>query len=284
LDQLKKGLSLSKQAKVIAKVFMFFGLTMGTHVFVYTKSACIIIHGTWAKDCAWYLPEGNFYEPVKSTIQELRLVDEMVSFRWSGLLGDLAHQEAAENLAKTILNYESVILIAHSHGATVGIIASMMLGSKNSERKFSGKIKKFYALGVPVDSTRIVYPDMSVIDKFYNFFSFGDLVQRVHGLYDRCFATHARITNIAVLLHGLHPSHSDLHDREVGQHLLKIPDYFQQRVVGNFAKYCDGQPAEISFCAGKLPVYGLQSNQEKLLELDQLSFELAQKAFFRGQK
>lgn len=264
------------------KIFVFFGLILYSHISMYTRSACIIIHGTWAKDCAWYLPGGSFYEAVKLSLQELQLADEIVSFRWSGLLGSMAHQQAAQNLAKLIMEYEKVVLVAHSHGATVGIIATMVLGSNNSSGKLLKRVSRFYALGVPVDPTRIIYPDMSIVDKFYNLFSFGDLIQRVHGLYDRCFAPHVRLTNIAAMLGDLHPSHSDLHHPVIGLHLLKIPDFFQQQMIGNFSKYQDGLPSQITFSQNKHPVFAHQPNQYSLIELDKVAFDLAQRAFFRN--
>ena len=94
---------------------------------VYTKSACIIIHGTWAQNETWYRPSGNFFEAVKSCNQELCFVDEIVSFSWSGKLGYLAQLQAAQNLAELIDLYDFVILIGHSQGVTVGIIASQII-------------------------------------------------------------------------------------------------------------------------------------------------------------
>lgn len=275
---------MSKPSQMHTKFFMFFGLIVSTQVFVYTKSACIIIHGTWAKNCAWYLPCGDFYESIKVCIQEVGVVDEIISFRWSGLLGDLAHEQAAQSLINIILEYDFVILVAHSHGATVGIISSMMLGQKNAHRKFLGKIKKFYALGVPVDPTRFVYPDMSVIDKFYNIFSFGDLVQTVHGTRDRCFAAHERITNIAITIAGQSPSHSHLHHAIIGKYLLKIPEFYIKNIAQSFAQYEDGKPCEISFFMDKDIVYIEQPQQNDLLDLDKRAFELARNAFFRSRK
>jgi len=54
---------------------------------MYTKSACIIIHGTWAKDESWYQPEGDFFKALQSSALELKIVDEIVPFQWSGKLG-----------------------------------------------------------------------------------------------------------------------------------------------------------------------------------------------------
>ncbi|HEY0894576.1 MAG TPA: hypothetical protein VGE32_16055, partial [Cellvibrio sp.] len=191
-------------------------------------------------------------------------------------------KEAAENLAKLIVLYDAVIVVAHSHGATVGIIASKILGLQYSGRNFYGKIAKFYALGVPVDPTGLLYPDMSVIDKFYNLFSFGDQIQRVHGIYNRCFGPHDRMTNIAVMLDQLHPSHTALHDPAVGKYLLMIPGVLQKSGVGNFHIYRDADPAQISFFRSSCPQYALQPDQNSLLDLDVRAFQLMQMAFMRS--
>jgi hypothetical protein len=265
-------------------MIMFTWLICCTEFALYTKSACIIIHGTWAKNESWYQNGGDFFHEIEISNQYLNIVDEITSFSWSGKLGYPEQLEAAKKLVQKIFNYDFVILIGHSHGVTVGILASIFLGKFNSDGKFFEKIKRFYALGVPVDPAVEIYPDMSVIGKFYNLFSFGDIIQPVHGLHERCFNEHKDITNIAIQLDDLHPSHSELHHPVIGKHLLVIPDFYGIKKIGNFENFLDNHPAEIFFFSKKNPRYEFQDDQKKRLETDKIAFELFQYAFFRSRK
>lgn len=266
------------------KLYLFTLLTTFIQFTLYTKSACIIIHGTWAKNESWYQQGGDFFHEVEISNQHLNIVDEVVSFTWSGKLGYLEQVKAAQELAEKILTYDFVILIGHSHGVTVGILASIYIGNIDTDRKFFQKIKKFYALGVPVDKTTEIYPDNLVVGHFYNLFSFGDVIQSVHGLHDRCFKEASNITNIALQLDDLHPSHSQLHHPAIAKHILAIPDFYQIKKVGNFESFTYNYPAEIFFYSKKFPCYAYQQDQQKRLETDKLAFELMQYAFFRSKK
>jgi len=265
-------------------VFALWLIALSTQNTQYTKSAGIIIHGTWAKNESWYQVGGDFFHEIEIANNYLQLVDEIISFSWSGKLGYPEQLLAAKKLTEKILEYDFVILIGHSHGVTVGILSSMMLGKNNSIGNNNSKIKKFYALGVPVDSESSIYPDMSAIDSFYNLFSFGDIIQRVHGLHERVFMPHERITNIAIQIDDLHPNHSKLHHPVVGKHLLAIPDMYQLQKIGNWQNFLSNHPAEILFYSYKFPEYRLCKNQAKTLETDKVSFELMQYAFFRTKK
>jgi hypothetical protein len=264
--------------------YIFFLFILFTQKTLYTKSACIIIHGTWAKNESWYQRGGDFFHEIEIANNYLKLVDEIVSFSWSGKLGYPEQLIAAKSLTEKILEYDFVILIGHSHGVTVGIISSMMISENNSHGNNNSKIKKFYALGVPVDSDSYIYPDMSVIDAFYNLFSFGDIIQRVHGLHERVFVSHKRIVNIAIQIDDLHPDHMKLHHPAVGKHLLAIPDLYQAQKIGNWQNFLHSHPAEILFYSYKFPEYRVYHDQAKTLETDKVSFELLQYAFFRSKK
>ena len=265
-------------------IVMFTWMIVCTEFTLYTKSACILIHGTWAQNELWYQSSGDFFHEIEISNQYLNLVDEVVSFSWSGKLGYPEQFEAAKKLVQKIFAYDFVILIGHSYGVTVGILASMFIGKFNSDGKFFKKIKKFYALGVPVDPGCEIYPDMSVIGAFYNLFSFGDIIQPVHGLHERCFNEHKKITNIAVQLDDLHPGHSELHHPAIGKHLLAIPEFYGVKKIGNFENFEDNHPAEIFFFSKKNPRYAFQNDQKKRLETDKIAFELLQYAFFRSKK
>lgn len=247
---------------------------------MYTKSACIIVHGTWAKDTSWYRPSGDFFEAVTLCNNKNKFTDEVISFRWSGKLGYPAQLQAAQELVEVINQYDSVILIAHSHGSTVGMIASNALSENVSNGVSFSKITKFYSLGVPVQSSAL-QPNMDVIYKFYNIFSFGDLVQTVNGVYDRVFDQQERVFNLSVEICSHHPSHSDLHDPIIGQHLLCIDEYYAQHCIGNFNQFAC-VPGNISFMQDVGPAYRFQEDQKQLLELDKKAHALSVLAFFRS--
>lgn len=250
---------------------------------LFSTSACIIIHGTWAQNESWYQPHGNFFKSVQRCAQELREVDVVLPFTWSGKLSYASQWEAANNLIKLIELYDHVILIGHSHGATVGIIASQMIGKSNFIEKNQFKIKKFYALGVPVEKTGKIYPDMSVVGIFYNFFSFGDYIQPINGAFGRIFALHERLANISVMFGDDHPSHGQLHDPLIGKELLKIEQYFADNCLGNFDNFSCQEPGLIQFFEYDLPWYSLHHDQKSLIELDKKVQYMMTMAFLRKQ-
>ena len=256
---------------------------LNTHNSMYTKSACIIIHGTWAQNETWYLPGGDFFEAVKSCNDEIKRVDEVVSFSWSGKLGYPAQVEAAKNLAKNMELYDSVILIAHSHGATIGMIASHVMLENSSNRNKNGKIAQFYSLGVPISQSTIT-SNMLTIKRFYNLFSFGDFIQTVNGTCDRTFTFFDRVANISVQLNNVHPTHGQLHHPSIGMWLLKIEDFFAQKQLGNFENFDCNYPGFIFFTAYAHPSYALQEDQSVLIDLDRKIHEWMTTAFFRGGK
>lgn len=256
---------------------------LSVHSSMYTKSACVIIHGTWAENETWYRPCGDFFEAVKSCNNEIKIVDEVVSFSWSGKLGYPAQVQAAQSLVNFIELYDSVILIAHSHGATVGMIASQIIFKIDTSGNKKDKIAQFYSLGVPVQES-IVIPNLHVIKKFYNLFSFGDFVQTINGICERTFSKQKQIANISVQYNNLHPSHTQLHHPALGIWLLKIEDFFAQSRIGNFDQFDFSKPACISFFSHNHPVYFAQEDQNLLLDLDKKIHDLAKAAFFRGRK
>ena len=198
-------------------------LLLLTSPFLYGKSACIIIHGTWAAKENWHKPGGSFFEEVLASSKK-HDVDEVVSFTWSGKNNDRERRKAAMNLSGLIQEYDDVVIIAHSHGANVGIIASQLLDNDSSWNYFGPeryKIRKFYALGVPVAAYEC-FPNMNVIKYFYNLFSFEDFVQPVFGIFGRTFFVHDRVANISVSINQKEPDHSGLHEPIIGTFILDI--------------------------------------------------------------
>ena len=255
-----------------------------SHATLYTKSACIIIHGTWAKNEKWHSRQGDFFKAVENCNYEYGIVDEVFSFQWSGKLGFLEHCKSAQMLVEKILSYDWVILIGHSHGVSIGILASQIIAKRDTACNNLFKIKKFYALGCPVDKSGVVVPNMSIVEKFYNMFSFGDLVQPINLACDRCFAQCDRLVNLSVLLRGQHPNHVQMHHPIIGRDILKIDDYLKFKNLGNFIHFSFQVPGQISFFEYELPRYEQQLNQQKLLEVDKTFHKLATWAFFRSHK
>ena len=271
-------MNICKEMIFMKSIYSFIVLLFAQSLFAPT--ACIIIHGTWAQNESWYQPQGDFFKAVHRCVQETKMVDQVVSFSWSGLLSYHFQFEAAQRLQKIIETYDWVILIGHSHGATVGIIASQLLVQKQTS---FGKIKKFYALGVPVDSSQKIYPDMQVIEKFYNLFSFGDFIQPVHGVHERVFVEHERLVNISVMLHDEHPSHGQLHHPMIGKEILKIDDFFASKLLGNFENFVFKKSGQIKFFEYAVPQYFVQEDQQSLLDLDKQTQWMITMAFFRNQ-
>ena len=263
------------------RLILFIVCALYAEFTLYTKSACIIVHGTWASQAAWYRPSGDFFEAVYACNQELHRVDEVVSFVWSGTLNSMDRYAAAQNLAEIIMQYDDgVILIAHSHGVTVGIIASQLIHQSDTNGNNTLKIAAFYALGVPVDEMSCK-PNMLVIKTFYNLFSFGDVVQTINGTCKRCYQPSEGIINLSVQLCDYHPSHEQLHHPAIGRQLLKIDNYFAQKHIGNFESFSYNHPGMILFYEYQNPVYMTQPDQEQTLRMDEQAHKLATYAFFR---
>lgn len=267
----------------IAWLIMYTMIIVSISVTLYTKSACIIVHGTWASDTAWYRHSGDFYESVLACNQELQLVDEIIPFTWSGKLGHPAQLQAGQELAQIITTYDLVILIGHSHGVTVGIIASQLLQNDCTNGNNFNKVDTFYALGVPVDEMNLM-PNMNVIQTFYNLFSFGDNVQTVNGNYKRVYSSHERIVNLSIQINDQHPEHHQLHHPIIGRHLLKIDQFFVQKEIGNFQNFSFDHPGMIFFYDYQNPQYMTQPDQERLLRIDEQALTWTTYAFFRNEK
>lgn len=224
---------------------------------------CIVIHGTWAQEAAWSRPGGDFF----NALQESAAYNNMacVSFSWSGALDTATRHVAGESLAQLIASYPSsykVVLVAHSHGANVGIVASHLLCIRHQH-----PIEAFYALAVPVHMLSYP-PDMCIIKRFYNLFSFEDFVQPILGMFERTYPAHPRIANIRVVVDGKQPAHSGLHDACIGQWLLDMPDALAQKKIGGFEKFDTKQHGLLSFYKNSSPSYSFDADFEMLATQD----------------
>ena len=84
----------------------------------------VVTHGTFAARTRWWRPGGDFYSYLDGLAPPLNLHDP--SFQWSGLYSDAARQLAAQQLAAWLVDQglQQPDLFAHSHGATVGNLAT----------------------------------------------------------------------------------------------------------------------------------------------------------------
>ena len=191
-------------------IFLFVFFIVNTHHVI------IIIPGTWATTATWYKPKGDFFEAVKQADKN----SATIAFNWSCKIRHQDREIAASQLISTIESYPEnteFTIIAHSHGGNVGIMASQQLKKPC--------IKAFYGLGVPV-SNESYYPNMDVIQKYFNLFSWEDLVQPLVG-YERMYEAHDRIWNISIKLNGLSPDHINMHHYLVGRWIFYVEKIFK---------------------------------------------------------
>lgn len=104
-------------------------------------------------------------------------------------------------------------------------------------------IQAAYLLGTPIDC-QTFKPSMNAIEHVYNFYSEGDLIQPVLGLFERTLPAHERIANLAITLQNTghetapsKPSHSQLHETLIARWLLCIPHELKRQKVGNFERF-----------------------------------------------
>lgn len=86
----------------------------------------MLIHGTWARNNAWYQPpNGNFWQFIKTTVRP-DLYGNSDFYRWSGGYSDGARDLAADQLVAWIngKNENGITLMTHSHGGSVAMLAS----------------------------------------------------------------------------------------------------------------------------------------------------------------
>ena len=115
---------------LINKVFFIFcfiynGLSKADQV-------CILVHGTWGSASEWHQPSGNFYKTLENSFNKLNT--KLVDFSWCGSLSYEKREIAAARLVNLINSYSNttkIILVAHSHGSNVGIIASQTIKAKS---------------------------------------------------------------------------------------------------------------------------------------------------------
>lgn len=238
--------------KKIVILFMLFHLELFS-----INRVIILIHGTWAQKEVWYLPGGDFFEALEKSVKKNDTA--IVPFLWSGGLSHDDRFHGARVLAQLIKSYPiqtECIIIAHSHGANVALLAAQILGEELHNKH---SISLFFALGAPI-SNKICSPNMKVISHLYNLFSFDDLVQPIFGIANREFDSHERIANICVVVNGKRPHHSGLHDPIIAESILSLH--------GLFKNDCFGAPGILYFSKNNRPRYEIDLKRDVIIEED----------------
>jgi hypothetical protein len=236
--------------------------------FFYTVQAAqphyLIIHGTWCPVFSWHMPGGDFYEALVQAASPA----SVSFFIWSGHNSHQARVQAAQELVTyihtTIAPDRPLIIVAHSHGANVAILASHILGQDPAN---SNRILYVYALGVPVHP-HYYFPDMHVITYFYHFFSFNDVIQPVLGLFEREFPAHERIANIFITIDGQEPCHSQLHSPAIARWLPYLSDPHKRHCIESFEEFDYQKPGIIHFYRDKPPCYEIDGLRKLRQERD----------------
>ena len=183
----------------------------------------ILIHGTFGSQGAWYQKDGEFYESLKKGAYNKGKLKKICAYTWSGRLKPAERFNAALDFLDFLTNNtvptDTINIIAHSHGGNVAIMASQLFKKYNMQHK----INSLYCLATPVNN-KIFYPDMDVIKTVYNFFSYGDFVQPVMGLFSRAYTDHERIWNILFVHRNTYPNHQDMHPKELAWLLPALPE------------------------------------------------------------
>lgn len=239
----------------MSKILLVIAICLN-NVNILARTVCVLVHGTWAATALWHQPGGEFYETLKTQLATTNI--PLVDFNWCGSLAHAQRKRGAIRLAELIKSYPKstqFILVTHSHGGNVGILASQLL-------KTPKQITAFYALGTPIEATNY-YPNLQVIEQFYNLFSFGDLYQTVLGLHQRIFPPNRQIHNISVEVDQIRPQHEDLHCPTLAKWLLKIPSCIQ--ALGLDAP----QPLAACFSSNSSIEVKVDKEAEEKLERDQ---------------
>ncbi len=227
-----------------------------------------LVHGTWSKKAVWHKERGAFFKTIKNWANKKYIESHSVSiksFEWSGTLSHESRIKAGRQLAYIIKNLpvDTVIhIIAHSHGANVVFAASQIL----AEEKSKNHIETCFLLGAPIKVERY-NPHMDKISYIYNMFSFKDYVQTVFGTYERTLPEHERIMNLQITINGTQPGHSELISEVVAKWLPFFHELCQEKKE-SFHACSYKTPGIVHFFQDKRPLYALDRDQKKSIELD----------------
>lgn len=239
----------------------------------------IIVPGTWAAQEIWHTPTGDFFKEVQHAALDLNM--QVITYNWSGKLSYDARIQAAYGLVTLMHRYPQdtqFTIIAHSHGGNVVYEASQQLYTQGHRNC----ICALYTLATPCSELEVL-PNMAVIEYVYHFFSYADVVQTVHGMYDRVLPTHARCANLRILMNNHEPDHGNMHHPMIGAWLLYLHEYYIKNKVGSFAQFEHQNPGIILLFPFLEPRYQLDEEREDDLRRDRkFIYQLSTNSFDRS--
>ncbi|MDH5506727.1 MAG: alpha/beta hydrolase [Anaerolineae bacterium] len=120
------------------------------------SNTSLLVHGTWAKQAAWWHPGGDFHTYLLNHVRR-DLYNRPDRFDWSGGYSHEARVDAAEEFIAwtTAKQISSPDVFTHSHGGSAVMLASHRPGLK---------IKELVLLSCPVHLDRY-FPNFSNIQK-----------------------------------------------------------------------------------------------------------------------
>jgi len=169
----------------------------------------VIVHGTWARDGAWWRSQGDFHTYLKAKCGVDHLYDGDEPFIWSGRNRDQARSDAADAFGRWVIRHdpEELEVYAHSHGANVAML-STHLGLE---------IDKLVMMSPPVRKDYFAQWDR--VGEAFNIQSkFDPVVGIARG--GRWFELGGRVRELELDVRG----HSVSHDPDVWEQ-FKVPEF-----------------------------------------------------------
>ncbi len=224
----------------------------------------IVVPGTWSTQETWHTPGGDFFDALEQRAHKCGYA--VVPHLWSGKLEYESRVRAAKGLVRLIESYPAeteFFVVAHSHGVNVVNHASQLL----HEHSAAVHIEALFALAGPVSELEAL-PNMAIINYVYNFFSYADIFQTVHGFYQREFPEHERIANLCVTIDGKEPGHRTMRHPTVGKWLLWLHEQTRSPENNGFENFRFGQPGVVHFYRDQPPRYEIDYERDEAREAE----------------
>ncbi len=209
----------------------------------------VLIHGTWASAERWHrvvrkLP--LWYQPGNKSFEELkkRSGGTVIAHMWSGDNHLKSRVKGAQDLLCVIKKYaptHTINIIGHSHGGNVALLALDYLAREGR----LDLVHELILLGTPIYVDW--YPNsFKAVQRIYNLFSYGDIIQPVGGMYERTLPDHHNhVFNIQLKVNHSCPMHNQLYKVEVIEQIPHFHKFFGEKNV--YCLHCQtGEEPRIS--------------------------------------
>lgn len=170
----------------------------------------ILVHGTFATQESWHRPGGDFYQAIQQQLPNHRIHP----FVWSGKFDNKERLAAGQRLASLVDKIpisHDIIIIGHSHGGNVALIATM-----HCQRT----INHIVLLGTPIMPNKY-QPNIERVHHLSNLFSLEDFIQPLGTMTQRILSA-AKCCNIRLESKLLKLGHQQLHHPLVAQTIPAI--------------------------------------------------------------